>query len=235
MKSTIVVLFILFAIILAVSAIGMANAAIVPFDGTEYSWFHDGSDKGAEGDWIAEINDTVAVRPGDTMQFQNRWYNGYAGTVDTRISYGGRFRYTCIGADEYVLYGLNYGSYYPSGTESVPFYSTVTNCSEEVYDILVNHQYVCNGVMFGAGYTLTMSFQRRTVENDTSDYVADTDLYENAYATEVPSATAQPSATVLPAVTEEPAPAPGFSFDIIITLASGTFAIICICGRCLRK
>jgi hypothetical protein len=234
MKNTKALLFLICVAILASFAIDMANAAIVPFDGIEYSWFHDGNDKGAEGGWITEINDTVEVRPGDTMQFQNRWYNGYAGTVDTRISYGGRFRYTCIGADEYVLYGLNYGSYYPSGTESVPFYSAVTNCSEEIYDILVNHQYVCNGVMFGAGYTLTMSFQRRTVENGTQDYGTDTDLHENEYATPIPSATAQPSATVLPAVTEEPVPTPGFSFDTII-LTSGAFAIAYICERCLHK
>ena len=230
------------AALLAVGAIGTATAAIVPFNGTDYSWLHDGP----EGDWITQIDDTVEVRPGDAMQFENRWYNGYAGTADIRISYGGNLKYVCAGADQYVLYGLNYCNYYPSGNESVPFYATVTNSSEEPYKILVNHQYVNNGIMHGSGHTWTMSFRRTDLENDTSGTVADPGQDEYASATNMPAVTARPSATGIPAVTVQPTDAgipasgetplstAGFRFDAVM-LVSGALAITCLFRGWLRR
>ncbi len=101
------------------------------------------------GDWLSQISDNIAVRKGDAMQFQNRYYNNFAGTADVRISYGGGQPYVCAGAEEYLYYGLNFGNYYPSGTVSVPLYSTVSNCSEEPNHLIVNHQYVYNGFLYG--------------------------------------------------------------------------------------
>lgn len=216
--------------LLALLAIGTADAAIVPFDGTDYSWLHE-DDKGVPtGDWITQINDTVEVRPGDVMQFQNRWYNNYAGTADIRISYGGGFRYTCMGADEYVYYGLNYGNYYPSGTESMPFYSTVTNCSsEEPYYLVANHQYVYNGMMYGCigpDFKWTMLFQ---MGNSTNVTETDSPIQEdNAPATVTPEITGPT------AITSAPRSTPGFDFGSII-LASGAFTFVCMCRRCLRR
>jgi|AGTN01.3.fsa_nt_gi hypothetical protein len=234
MKNTRAVLFVLFATILASSAISMANAAIVPFDGIEYSWLHENSRGDPTGDWITQINDTVAVRPGDTMQFQNRWYNGYAGTTDIRISYGGGTKYTCIGADEYVLLGLNYGSYYPAGEDSVSFYAAVTNCSEErTYGIAVNHQYVYNGIMYGAGpFGGAMGFRRAVAENGTSGNSIDTGLQDDASATDTSAIAAQPSSTGVPTTAAEPTP--GFGFGAVI-LVSGAFIIAYMCGRRLHK
>ena len=70
------------AALLAVFAIGTASAAIVPFNGVEYSWLHHDDNGDPVADWIKRINDVAPVRNGDMMQFQNRWYNSYAGTAD---------------------------------------------------------------------------------------------------------------------------------------------------------
>jgi hypothetical protein len=223
-------------VMLTICFIGTATAAIVPFNGTQYSWLHANSkNDGPEGDWLGYIDDTISVRNGDSMQFQNRWYNGYAGTADIRISYGGGIKYTCVGADEYVYLGLNYGNYYPSDTASVPFYATVSNCSEEPYGLGVNHQYVFDGIMYGSGMRGgSRLFREAAPENGTSGNFTDPGLYDNASVTGTPAATAQPSATPSSATTEEPAPTQGFGSDIIILLA-GTFAICYFCRGYIRK
>jgi hypothetical protein len=221
------------AAIMAVGAIGTANAAIVPFKGIEYSYLATG-DSGPYGDWIEQIDDLISVRTGDSMQFRNRWYNAYAGTADIRISYGGGFKYTCVGADEYVYYGLNYGNYYPSGTDSVPFYSTVTNCSpDEPYYLVVNHQYVYNGIMYGCdgpGFKWTVLFQKGNGTNVAETVATTPEPQDNTPATATPVATP----AVTPAVTGQPMPSPGFSFDAIILLA-GAFSIVCSYRRYIRR
>jgi hypothetical protein len=224
------------AALLAIGAAGTATAAIVPFNGTDYSWLHPNS-MGDEptGDWITQINDTVEVRPGDSMQFQNRWYNGYAGTADIRISYGGGAKYTCAGADEYVFLGLNYGNYYPSGTESVSFYAMVTNCSEERNGLSVNHQYVYNGIMYGAGpFGGARGFRMATAENGTSGSFTGPDPHDNASAAGTPAVTGQPPAAGIPVSAEGAAQTPGFGFEAMILLAD-TFAVASFFRRNFRK
>jgi hypothetical protein len=216
---------------IAAGTIGTANAAIVPFNGTEYSWLHeDTSGSGPGGDWIEQIHDTIPVRNGDVMQFQNRWYNAYAGTTDIRISYGGCAPYSCTGSDEYVFCGLNYGNYYPGGTDTMSAYATVTNCSNETYGISVNHQYVYNGIMYGSGpFGSGLGF-REILENETPRYVAGKGPDGNASAT----ATAQPSAAGMPGGTEQPAPAPGL-IPGILAILTGTFVIGYFCRRHFHK
>jgi hypothetical protein len=218
------------AAILTIGAIGTASAAIVPFNGTDYSWLHDGP-RGAEGDWITQIDDTVYVRNGDMMQFQNRWYNSYAGTADIRISYGGGFPYTCTGADEYIYYGLNYGNYYPSGTSAVPLYSTVMNCSEEPYSLVINHQYVYNGIMYGTNgqsFKWTMQFMERSRENVTEASIETSEQQDNS------TAAVTPSATVPPEATGHPTPSPGFGFEMLVALACA-LTIVLLTGSYKRK
>jgi hypothetical protein len=227
MKSVDIMLFAVCIVALAASAIGTASAAIVPFNGTDYSWLHDGP----EGDWITQIEDTVDVRAGDSMQFQNRWYNSYASTADIRISYGGGQPYVCLGADEYVYYGLNYGNYYPSGTESVPFYSTVSNCSEEPNHLVVNHQYVYNGLMYGCdgpGFKWTMLFRKGSGENVTKDPAETPE--EQVDSTPVTT----PSATVTPGATGQSTPVPGPGFDTMLFL-TGVVTMAYLYRRYLRK
>jgi hypothetical protein len=195
--------------LLAILTIGQASAAIVPFDGIDSSWLHPDYKGDPTGDWLAQINDVAPVRIGDDLQFQNRWYNGYAGTVDVRISYGGGQRYVCSGADEYVHYGINYGNYFPGSVSSVPFYATVMNCSEDAYNIVITHQYTYNGILYGSGQARGAGFRRATPE----------ELAEAQTATPAPRDNA--TATATPAASSPPTPAPGFGFETMIMLACG--------------
>lgn len=211
------------AALLAIGAIGTANAAIVPFNGTGYSWLHERPVIGGPwGDWITEIKDTVYVRTGDTVQFTNRWYNGYAGAADIRISYGGLVRYTCAGADEYVLYGLNYGNYFPSGTGSWSAYSTILNCSEERYPLSVNHQYVYNGIMYGSGPSWSLGFSKGTPGNSTANDAPDTNPQDEIYATVMPSIIP----TAMPIVSDAPSPSPSPGFGTLLTTGCMLTAVL---------
>jgi hypothetical protein len=215
------------AIILAVSVTGTATAAIVPFDGTEYSWLHlDIRDEPA-GDWLEQIDDTISVRTGDSMQFQNRWYNSLPGTADIRISYGGGQPYTCVGADESVYYGLNFGNYYPSSKESVPFYSTVVASpgdpnSLEEYSLVINHQYVYNGLKYGSNVAddkWKIRFKSTEQAPVTPEVTAVQEQQNNSLATVTPIPTVTPTPTAIPVVTDLPTPSPGFGIDALVALA----------------
>jgi len=215
------------AALLAIGAIGTATAAIVPFDGIEYSWLHLDSRDEPAGDWLEQIDDTISVRTGDSMQFQNRWYNSLPGTADIRISYGGGQRYTCVGADESVFYGLNYGNYYPSSKESVPFYSTVVASpgdpnSLEEYSLVINHQYVYNGLKYGCNVA-TDKWKIRFKSTDqapaTPEVTAVPEQQNNSPATVTPTPAVTPTATVTPAVAGPPTPSPGSGIDVLVALA----------------
>ncbi len=218
-------------IALSVFITGMASAAVIQFDGTEYSWLHKNSKGEPEGSWIKQIDDLATTRAGDIMQFQNRWYNSYAGTADIRISYGGGQSYTCIGADEYVFYGLNYGNYYPSGTDSVPFYSKVVanqgdpNSLEE-YNLVVSHHYVYNGIIFGSEASWSMRF-RSVNQSGPGDAVPDA---QNDIPAATSPVTASPSPAT-PTVREMPTPTPAPG-----SLAIPGCAIIIACAMaCITK
>ena len=222
--------------LLATFAIGAASAAVVPFSGIEYSWLHHDDDQQPVAEWIKRINDLTPVRNGDMMQFQNRWYNSYSGTADIRISYGGEHAGICAGADEYVSYGLNYGNYYPSSTESMPYYSKVLACNKTPLTLLVSHQYVYNGIQYGTinpDNDYTMLFQWR--------------VGPDAEATISPSATGTPSATTTPSVTvnpntsatptlvplpSTPASSPGFDAG---TALFALAAVLAVAGYCVMR
>lgn len=188
------------AVLVAVFLISPASAAIVPFNGVEYSWLHHDDNGDPVADWIVRISDVAPVRNGDMMQFQNRWHNSYAGTADIRISYGGELAGICTGADEYVYYGLNYGNYYPSGNSAVPFYSTVLNCSKDPLYLMVTHQYVINGIQYG---TLdpgdkSLLFQWRADINDSRV------IQTSPTPTPIPTPTPTPGGTVRPTQSTTP-------------------------------
>jgi hypothetical protein len=226
MKKTGIMLCALCLAILAVSlAIGTTSAAIIPFNGTEYSWLHPDYKGDPTGDWHSQIDDDIAVRPGDAMQFQNRYYNGYAGTADVRISYGGGQPYVCAGAEEYLFYGLNYGNYYPSGTAAVPLYSTVSNCSDEPNNLVVNHQYVYNGLVYGSCVSTdkwTMKLHRASPEELAAMPVAAPEQQNDTPATVTPAATQ----VVQPTVNDGPTPSLVSGLDAPVALACA-LAIAC--------
>ncbi len=228
--------------LLAIFACGTASAAVAPFTGVEYSWLHHNDNGEPVADWIKRINDIVAVRNGDMLQFQNRWYNSYAGTADIKISYGGERSGICYGAEEYVSYGLNYGNYYPSSQESSPYYSQVLACNMTPRSLLVSHQYVYNGIQYGTinpdnDYTMLFQWRYGTDETPPVDEVTPTPRPSatvmatptsmasatptpTSAATQNPTSTAKPSATptMVPLPTTEPSP--GFGFGQVIVLIS---------------
>jgi cell division septation protein DedD len=226
--------------LLAIFACGTASAAVVPFNGVEYSWLHHNDQGEPVADWIKRINDIVAVRNGDMLEFQNRWYNSYAGTADIKISYGGERAGICYGADPYVSYGLNYGNYYPSSKESVPYYSQVLACNQTPRTLLVSHQYVYNGIQYGTinpdnDYTMLFQWRYGTDEAPPVDEVTPTPRPTEtvtatptsaASATPTPAATPTPTATARPSATPtlvplpKPSASPGFGFEQIIVLVS---------------
>jgi hypothetical protein len=210
------------AALLGVFLIGTASAAIVPFNGVEYSWLHHDDNGNPVADWIKRINDVAPVRNGDAMQFQNRYYNNYAGTADLRISYGGEVAGICTGADESVYYGLNYGNYYPSGQGSWPAYSTVLNCSKDLLYLMVTHQYVFNGILYGTMDPADKSllFQWRADINDSR--VIQTTPAPTPTSTGTPTNTNTSASTGKPTLVPLPpaTPSPGFGFDSLIALVS---------------
>lgn len=223
-------------VVLAVCTTGMASASIVPFNGTEYSWLHLDFKGDPTGDWLEQISDTIPVRTGDSMQFQNRWYVSIPGTADLRISYGGGQRYTCVGADESVFYGLNYGNYYPSGTESVPFYSTVVASpgdpnSLDEYSLVNNHQYVYNGLKYGCNVVTgnwSMRFRNTNQTPVTPDVTAIPEQHNYT------SATVTPTATATPVPTGRPTPSPVSGLDALVALTCA-LAIVCLAARHGKK
>jgi hypothetical protein len=221
------------AVLLVIGAGGTATAAIVPFNGIDSSWLHSDSKGQPTGDWLSQINDNIAVRQGDAMQFQNRYYNNFAGTADVRISYGGGQPYVCAGAEEYLYYGLNFGNYYPSGTASVPLYSSVSNCSEEPNHLIVNHQYVYNGFLYGCfvpAYKWTMRFHEATPEERGAMAVAAMEHQNNTTATAAPAVTptAVPMVSDRPTPPPPPPPTPGFDSGTLILLACVVTAVLFI-------
>jgi|AGTN01.3.fsa_nt_gi hypothetical protein len=217
------------AVLLTVFLIETASAAIVPFNGVDYSWLHHDDNGDPVADWIDRISDVAPVRNGDAMQFQNRWYNSYAGTADIRISYGGDFAGICTGGDEYVLYGLNYGNYYPSGTGSWPAYSTVINCSKEPLYLMVTHQYVFNGIQYG---TLDPSdksrmFQWRADINDSRVIQTGPTQTPEKEPTQTPI-TGSPTRVPLPGGSSESSP--GFGFGAMIILVATLAAAYVLYG-----
>ncbi len=219
------------ATLLAAFLIGTASAAIVPFQGVDQSWLHHDDNGDPVADWKKRISDVAPVRNGDIMQWQNRWYNSYAGTTDIRISTGGEVAGICEGIDEYVSYGLNYGNYYPSGTGSWSGYAHVYNCTKYAQYMMVTHQYVYNGIYYG---TLDPSdksrlFQWRADINDprviqTSPTPVPTQ--EPAEPTETP-ATGKPTLVPLPS---SPEPSPGFEFAGVLLLVAALAAAYVLFG-----
>ncbi|HUL62536.1 MAG TPA: hypothetical protein VLT35_05690 [Methanocella sp.] len=214
------------AALLAVLATGRASAAIAPVNGVDYSWLHHADNGDPVADWFKRIQDIAPVRNGDDLQFQNRWYNSYAGTVDLRISYGGEVTGTCSGADESVYYGLNYGNYYPSSTGAVPFYSTILSCNATPYYLMVTHQYVYNGIMYGTLDPMdkALCFQWRAQEND-----------PRVIQTPTGTPTAKPTNTTpvpLPSATAKPSP--GFDFGTVLLLA-GLLGLVGGAANSVRK
>jgi hypothetical protein len=222
------------AALLAVFLIGTASAAIVPFNGVENSWLHHDDNGDPVADWIKRINDVAPVRNGDAMQFQNRWYNSYAGTADLRISYGGELAGICTGADESVYYGLNYGNYYPSGTGSVPFYSTVLACNMTPLYLMVTHQYVFNGIQYGTldPADKSLLFQWRAEINDSRVIQTSPTPGPEKEPTQTPI-TGSPTLVPLPAVT--PAPSPGFGFGTVIALVAALAIAYALCGLARKR
>jgi hypothetical protein len=220
-RAGLLIIAICVAALLAACAIDMASAAIVPFNGTGYSWLHLNIRDEPTGDWLEQINDTITVRTGDSMQFQNRWYNSLPGTADLRISYGGGQRYTCVGADESIYYGLNFGNYYPSSKESVPFYSTVVASpgdpnSLDEYNLVINHQYVYNGLKYGSNVETdkwTMRFKSTNQTPVTPGATAVPEQQNNS------PTTVTPTPTVTPVAADRPTPSPGFGIDAMVALA----------------
>jgi hypothetical protein len=242
------------AVVVAVFMIGPASAAIVPFNGVEYSWLHHDDNGDPVADWIVRISDVAPVRNGDMMQFQNRWYNSYAGTADLRISYGGELAGICTGADESVYYGLNYGNYYPSGTSAVPFYSTVLNCSTNPLYLMVTHQYVFNGIQYGTldPADKSLLFQWRADINDSrAIQTSPTPAPAGSTPTQKPTGSSTPTQkptgsstptqkptngstpTKVPLPTGAPSAAPGFGFGSIFALVA-VLAIACV-GHNIRR
>ncbi len=220
-----------FAIMLACFATGTAFAAIVPFNGTDYSWLHANEKGDPEGYWITQIKDTISVRDGDMMQFRNRWYNSYAGTADVRISYGGGQPYTCIGSDEYASYGLNFGNYYPSGTESISYYAQVVASqggpdSLEEYSFTANHQYVYNGVIYGCA---EVSDQWDMKFRCTGQHDNGTDLEEAPGSQNYTQATAMPTAMATPRL-PGPTPAAPAGTDTSTPLPASELLAMTVCA-----
>jgi hypothetical protein len=207
------------AAMLAVFLIGTASAAIVPFNGVEYSWLHHDDNGDPVADWIKRISDVAPVRNGDAMQFQNRWYNSYAGTADIRISYGGELAGICTGADESVYYGLNYGNYYPSGTGAVPFYSTVLACNKTPLYLMVTHQYVFNGIQYGTldPSDKSLLFQWRADINDSRVIQTSPTPAPEKEPTQTPI-TGSP--TLVPLPSNSSSSTSGFGFGSIIALVA---------------
>jgi hypothetical protein len=225
------------AALLAIGAAGMATAAIVPFNGIESSWLHSDSKGLPAGDWVSQISDNIPVRKGDAMQFQNRYYNNYAGTADLRISYGGEIAGICTGADESVYYGLNYGNYYPSGQGSRPAHSTVLNRSTDLRYLMVTHQYVFNGILYGTmdPPDKTLLFQWRADINDSR--VIQTS------PTPAPSGTARPTNTNTSTGTGKPTlvpppsamSSPGLDISTLIALVSALAIAYGLCGIARKR
>jgi hypothetical protein len=226
------------AALLGVFLIGTASAAIVPFQGVEYSWLHHDDNGDPVADWIKRISDVAPVRNGDLMQFQNRWYNNYAGTADIRISYGGEQAGICTGADESVYYGLNYGNYYPSGTSAVPFYSTVLACNVTPLYLMVTHQYVFNGIQYGTldPADKSLLFQWRADINDSR--VIQTTVTPKPANGSSPTTTDRPtngsSPTLVPLPAQSSPTTPGFGFGSVFALVS-LLAIAHALSGILRK
>ena len=227
------------AAVLAVFLISPVSAAIVPFNGVEYSWLHHDDNGDPVADWIKRISDVAPVRNGDMMQFQNRWYNNFAGTADIRISYGGELAGICTGADESVYYGLNYGNYYPSGTSAVPFYSTVLACNVTPLYLMVTHQYVFNGIQYGTldPSDKSLLFQWRANINDsrviqTSPTPPPTPS-GTGKPTQSPTPTNGSKPTLVPLPSQTSTSTPGFGFGSIIAL----IAVLAIAhaGYCSKR
>ncbi len=221
------------AVLLAVFAVGTASAAVVPFNGIESSWLHHANSGEPVADWIKRINDVVAVRNGDVMQFQNRWYNSYSGSTDIRISYGGEHAGICAGIDEYVSYGLNYGNYYPSSSESIPYYSKVQACNTTPLTMLVSHQYVYNGIYYGTinpDNDYTMLFLWRAASGSDVPFTPTIQPVVTATPSQSATVTAGPSsnATLVPL---PPAPAPGFDIGQLALMAA--ILAIVYAGYCI--
>ena len=238
MKSTRAALFILCTAILVACAIDTANTAIVPFNGTEYSWLHLNIKNEPTGDWKSQIDDNIAVRVGDAMQFQNRWYNSLPGTADPRISYGGGQPYVCSGADEVIFYGLNYGNYYPGGSDSMSLYSTVSNCSDEPNNLVINHQYVYNGIVYGSCVETdkwTAKFHQASPE-ELAAFAAMPAEQQNESAPTLtpPEKPAATPATEL-VVTDRPAPSPTPGYSMLAALSCALAAILLISSRKKRE
>jgi hypothetical protein len=210
------------AALLAVFLIGTASAAIVPFNGVEYSWLHHADNGDPVADWIKRISDVAPVRNGDAMQFQNRYYNSYAGTADLRISYGGELAGICTGGDESVYYGLNYGNYYPSGTGSWPCYSTVLACNMTPLYLMVTHQYVFNGIMYGTldPADKSLLFQWRADINDSRVIQTSPTPGPSQSPTQTPTRTPANGTPTLVPLPSQPSSSPGFEFGSILVLIS---------------
>jgi hypothetical protein len=221
--------------LMAAFFVGTASAAIVPFNGVDYSWLHHDDNGDPVADWIKRISDIAPVRNGDVMQWQNRWYNNYAGTTDIRISSGGEVANICQGLDEYVSYGLNYGNYYPSGTGSWSAYAYVYNCTKFPQYMMVTHQYVYNGIYYGTldPADKSRTFQWRADINDSR--VIQTSPTpkpsQQAEPTETPK-TGSPTLVPLPSSGTEPSP--GFELAGFIMLAA-TIAIAYALFGIVRK
>ena len=242
MKSAGAAIFVLCVFSLVACPIDTASAAIVPFNGTDYSWLHLNIKNEPAGDWKSQIDDNIAVRPGDAMQFQNRWYNSLPGTADPRISYGGGQRYVCAGADEVIFYGLNYGNYYPGGTDSMSLYSTVSNCSAEPNNLVINHQYVYNGLTYGSNEVTdkwTARFHRASPE-ELAAFTAMAPEQQNATAPtlappEKPAATPAAMPEEDPVAQGPPTPTPGPGFGGHAAAASALTAVLLIATGRKRK
>jgi hypothetical protein len=220
------------AVMLVAFLVGTASAAIVPFNGVDASWLHHDDNGDPVADWVKRISDVAPVRDGDSMQWQNRWYNSYAGTADIRISYGGELAGICMGGDEYVYYGLNYGNYYPSGTGSWPAYSTVLNCSKEPKYLMATHQYVFNGILYG---TLDPSdksrlFQWRADLNDARIIPTPTPVPEKE-PTQTPIS-GSPTMVPLPG---DASSSPGFDFNLVIALVAVLAVAYVLCGTARKR
>ena len=207
------------AALLAVFLTGTASAAIVPFRGVEQSWLHHDDNGDPVADWIVRISDVAPVRNGDMMQFQNRYYNSYAGTTDIYISYGGEFAGICTGGYERVQVGLNYGSYYPSSSDSWPAYSTVLNCSKDPLYLMVTHQYDFNGILYGTldPSDKSLLFQWRADINDARVIQTGPTQAPEKEPTQTPI-TGSPTKVPLPS--SESQPSPGFGFGAVIVLGA---------------
>lgn len=143
------------AMILVAMGTGNAFAAKVWYSGTERSQLNSGNSP----EWLGTITQDVSAARGDTLAWNNRWYNNNPGsTVTPWAQYGGSPPGGASGGWYTAPSSISYGYYYPSSTGNQEIDSTVLDTASGSYDLGVNHLYQNGQTLYGTGYTWGMGF-----------------------------------------------------------------------------